>query len=64
MEMEQDKAEMVEMREPKPNQLQRMSSRDRSLVRLKQILTLLGGFIVCLSFGSGEEIVDNIQTGF
>jgi len=55
--MEQERTELNLLREDRPSQLypelERIQSRaDPARSGLKKILTLLGGFIVCLSFGS------------
>ena len=57
--MEQERTELNLLREDRPSQLypelERIQSRaDPARSGLKKILTLLGGFIVCLSFGSGK----------
>lgn len=61
MEMEQETSELNVLREKRPSRLYpQLEMRNKSLPPLeawmKQILTLLGGFIVCLSFGSGKLI--------
>ena len=65
MEMEQETSELNVLREKRPSQLypklERLPSMtdqarfDLRQVVKKRILTLLGGFIVCLSFGSGKK---------
>ena len=65
--MEQESSEVVVMREERPSQLHpqletlpvtadplRSRVAMKMMEKRKQILTLLGGFIVCLSFGSGK----------
>ena len=58
----EEREEVLVMREERPSQLYPQletlpSTTDpvTSRIKKKQILTLLGGFIVCLSFGSGKK---------
>ena len=60
----EERQEVLVMREERPSQLypqlESLQSTTeeppagRERIKKKQILTLLGGFIVCLSFGSGK----------
>ena len=61
----QERQEVLVMREERPSQLYPQLESLKSTteeppagkerIKKKQILTLLGGFIVCLSFGSGKK---------